>query len=128
MAGVYKMDGSLQVLVVEDEPMIAWMLEDAITSLGCDVVGPFPSVREALNALENERPKIALLDVNLVDGEVYPLADRLHELSVPLIFHTANVRGDDLATRYMNSQTVMKPSDPTMLESAINAAKAQLSA
>lgn len=116
----------LRVLVVEDEPLIAWMLEDAVASLGHEVLGPFPSVQEAMNVLESEEPKIALLDVNLVDGDVFPLADRLHQLSVPLIFHTANVKGDELSRRYCNSQTVMKPSTPNLLENAINAAKANL--
>lgn len=111
-----------RVLIVEDEPMIAWMLEDLVSSLGLEVVGPFPSVEQASTYLRQSKPEAALLDVNLVDGEVYPVADTLKELNVPIIFHTANVKCDELTSRYQGAQVIRKPSDPAILQSAIGAA------
>lgn len=111
------------VLIVEDEPLIAWMLEDVVSSLGLEVVGPFPSIEEASSLLDDVTPEVALLDVNLLDGEIYPVADQLKDRNVPLIFHTANSKGDELASRYRGAQVIMKPSDPQRLQQAIDAAR-----
>lgn len=111
------------VLIVEDEPLIAWMLEDVVSSLGLEAVGPFPSIKEASSLLNEVTPEVALLDVNLIDGEIYPVADQLKGRNVPLIFHTANVRSDELAARYAGAQVIMKPSDPQRLQQAIAAAR-----
>lgn len=114
--------GNFRVLIVEDEPLIAWMLEDIVSSLGLDVAGPFGSVEEASCYLRDDIPEAALLDVNLPDGEVYPIADQLKDRKVPIIFHTANVRSDELKTRYDGARVIMKPSDPVSLRDALGAA------
>jgi two-component system, response regulator PdtaR len=115
----------LDVIVTEDEPIVAWELENTLSSLGCRVAGPFPSVHSAIAALSNCAPKIAVLDVNLQDGEVFPLADRLYENEVLLIFHTVNICADLLASRYAGSQVVLKPSRPEQLREAIALAKSR---
>lgn len=109
----------IAVIIAEDEPMIAWDLESTLVSIGAAVIGPFPSVEDARKALETHRPQIAVLDVNLIDGEVFPLADDLHSLGVPLIFHTANYGGWDLTSRYTGAQLIRKPSMPGQLEAAV---------
>jgi two-component system, response regulator PdtaR len=119
--------GMFRVLIVEDEPLIAWMLEDIVCSLGLEVAGPFPSVEQAASYLQQATPEAALLDVNLLDGEVYPIADQLKGLNVPMIFHTANVRSDELKVRYGGAQVVMKPSDPVSLQHAIGATRSNAS-
>jgi two-component system, response regulator PdtaR len=117
---------NLRVIVTEDEPLIAWTLEDTLQSLGFEVLGPFRSVEEASQAVDTSLPQIALLDVNLVDGEVFPVADALYLKSIPLIFHTANARSVDLATRYRGAQVVAKPSMPHDLAAALEAASAHI--
>jgi two-component system, response regulator PdtaR len=117
---------SLRVIVTEDEPLIAWTLEDTLQSLGFDVLGPFRSVEEASKAVDRSLPQMALLDVNLVDGDVFPVADALYLKSIPLIFHTANTNSVDLATRYRGSQVVAKPSMPHDLAAALEAASAHV--
>lgn len=111
------------VLIVEDEPLIAWMLEDLVISLGLDVVGPFPSIGQASSTLQEVTPEIALLDVNLLDGEIYPLADQLDGRHVPLIFHTANAKSGGLKMRYQGAQVLAKPSNPQHLARAIGTAR-----
>lgn len=111
-----------RVLIVEDEPLIAWMLEDIVSSLGLEVAGPFPTIEEASLYLKDSTPQAALLDVNLADGEVFPVADRLKQLNVPLIFHTANVKCDELKVRYQGAQVITKPSDPVRVQDAIHVA------
>ncbi len=111
------------VLIVEDEPLIAWMLEDLVGSLGLDIAGPFSSIAQASSFLRDATPEIALLDFNLTDGEIFPVADQLRRRNVPLIFHTANVKSGALATRYHGAQVIAKPSDPMHLQQAIGAAR-----
>lgn len=72
-----------RVLVVEDELMIALDLCSILEALGCEVVGPIPSVGKALAALETHRPDVALLDENLVGATVAPVAERLERLHIP---------------------------------------------
>ncbi|WP_330560838.1 response regulator [Roseibium sp. FZY0029] len=119
---------NIKVIVAEDEPLIAWMLEDALSGMGLEVVGPFATVAEARTCALSEEPQLAVLDVDLADGVVYPLADALHEKNVPLIFHTANTDRVDLKGRYDGSRVVLKPSNVTLLQSIVEDACSRLRA
>src|SRR4051794_28099922 len=57
-----------KVLLVEDEFIIALEMELALLDLGCTVLGPVASAAGALALLDRERPDVAILDVNLLDG------------------------------------------------------------
>ena len=78
-----------RILVVEDEMMIAMLVEDMLLELGCSVVGPVHALADAL-ALARSEPGLdaALLDVNLAGQPVFPVADALREKGVPAIFST----------------------------------------
>jgi CheY-like chemotaxis protein len=77
-----------RVLVVEDEMLIAMMLEDMLVELGYQVVGPVARLERALDAVRREHLDAALLDVSL-DGEaVYPVAVELAARGVPFVFAT----------------------------------------
>ena len=81
--------GKRSVLIVEDEPLIAMMLEDFLETLGHQVVGTCESVGEAIAKLEDGGFDLAIIDVQLKDGEqVWPLADRLLEEGKPFIIAT----------------------------------------
>jgi CheY-like chemotaxis protein len=73
------------ILIVEDEPLIAMMLEDFILSLGHAVRGPCESVAEALNALDGEPFDLAILDVNLKGESVWPVAAQLRDRGIPFV-------------------------------------------
>lgn len=113
------LNGGIRVIVAEDEPLIAWMLEDILSDMGLEVIGPFSTVAEARSCVDTESPQIAVLDVDLADGVVYPLADALHSQKIPLIFHTANTDRIDLKSRYDGSEVVLKPSDAPRLQNAV---------
>ncbi len=88
------MDGSVsfagrRVLVVEDEMMIAMLVEDMLADLNCVVVGPAHTVETAM-ALASGDTEIdaALLDVNLGGRPVFDIADALRARGVPMIFST----------------------------------------
>lgn len=113
--------GPFRVLIVEDEPLIGWMLEDIVGSMGMEVAGPFRTTAEANDYLRDFTPEVALLDVNLLDGDVFPVADALQETHVPMIFHTANLKCQELKARYHEAEVIMKPSDPATLQRVIGA-------
>lgn len=76
------------LLIVEDELLLALMLEDLLLDTGFRVVRA-EGLKEALELVERERFDVAILDVNLGGSEVFPLAARLRELQVPFLFASA---------------------------------------
>ncbi|HEY1878928.1 MAG TPA: response regulator [Caulobacteraceae bacterium] len=76
-----------RVLLVEDEAMIAMLLEDMLGDLGCEVVGPAYSLAPALALARDETAiDVAILDVNLAGQTVYEVADTLKARGVPIVF------------------------------------------
>ncbi len=76
------------ILIVEDEPLIAMMLEDFIHSLGYEVRGNADSVTSALSAVEGGVFDLAILDVNLKGESVWPVASALREKGTPFVLAT----------------------------------------
>jgi CheY-like chemotaxis protein len=83
------MPGPRSILIVEDEPLIAMMLEDFLESLGHEVVATCDSVASALGHVAAGGFDVAIIDVQLKDGEkVWPVADRLAEMGTPFVVAT----------------------------------------
>ena len=97
------------ILIADDQPMIALDLAFAIEDAGGLVAGPAASVKEALILL-NARPVAgAILDVNLVDGDITPVAEHLIGLGVPIILQTGVGLPSGLATRFPDLVVHIKP-------------------
>lgn len=77
------------VLLVEDELLVAWDMEQMLTAAGVRVLGPAASVGAALRLLKSEKPDAAILDLNLRGELVTPVARRLREMGVPFVLSTA---------------------------------------
>jgi CheY-like chemotaxis protein len=77
-----------RVLVVEDEFLLAMELETLLERRGCTVLGPVPTVRQALATLEEQRPEMALVDVNLKGELATPIAVALRERGIPFVLLT----------------------------------------
>jgi two-component system, response regulator PdtaR len=75
----------LTVLIVEDETLAALELEQIVDSVGCQVLGPAATVDKALLLLRDNTPDVALLDVQLLDGLITPVAEILQTLGVPFV-------------------------------------------
>ena len=105
-----------QILVVEDEALVAMALREALSELGYSVVGPFSRMSEAILALRNARVDAAVLDVNLGGDVVYPLADVLAADQVPFIFVTG-YGADEIERRFANVPVLQKPIEPDALQS-----------
>ena len=78
----------LRVLVVEDEAVIAMLVEDSLVELGCEVVGSASRLGDALAKAEALEVDVALLDVNLAGRLSYPVAEMLQSRNVPFVFTT----------------------------------------
>jgi CheY-like chemotaxis protein len=79
----------LSVLVVEDNGLLCCVLEETLREAGCEVVGPYARLSEAMDAAEASRIDLALLDINVRGELVSPLADRLRERGVPFVLTSA---------------------------------------
>ena len=110
------------VMVVEDEFFVALDVEDVIACLGYEMVGPYPTIREAREGLSALTPDCAVLDVRLKDGDVFPIADALHAAKVPIVFHSGHADDRELRRRYPTALVCSKPSSPSSLQAAIEAA------
>jgi CheY-like chemotaxis protein len=81
-------DSGLQILVVEDESMVAMMIEDMLEDLGHHVVATVGRMPDASELVLSAGADLAILDVNLNGAETYPLAASLASRKIPVIFAT----------------------------------------
>ena len=115
-----------KVLVVEDEFIIALDLSETVQDLGYELEGPFEGNEQAIEAIDGEgMPDAAILDVFTADGEVYPLADRLIEAGVPIVFHSGHVPPAEVKARYPQALACAKPCPPDRLIDALQEAVAR---
>lgn len=77
-----------RILVVEDEALIAVMVEDMLVEMGCIVVGPAATIEQALALARSEQLDGAVLDVNVRGERIDPVADALSARGVSMLFAT----------------------------------------
>lgn len=98
----------LRLLVVEDEALIAMMIEDVICDAGAIVVGPVATVRSAMSMLGSEPIDGAILDVNLGGQQVDPVADLLCAREIPFLF-LSGYGESGICQRFPGATMVSKP-------------------
>lgn len=75
------------LMLIEDEMLIAFDMQNMLENAGYEVIGPFSSANEATSALQKKVPDMALLDVNLGDGKTsFTIAKALNDANVPYAF------------------------------------------
>ena len=110
---------NLRLLLVEDDYFIATEFVDALEGKDVEVVGPYPSLAEALAALAAESElDAAVLDVNLQGEMAFPLADALTERGIRFVFVTGY---DDtvIPQRFAHITRCEKPADPETVLAAL---------
>ena len=115
---------SQRILVVEDEMIIASMIEEMLIDLGHEVAGLAMGLPQALEMAKDQRIDLALLDVHLEGGASYPIADLLESRGVPVIFASGS-GGLGLEAAYRDRVTLTKPFFLKDLEDAIEQALLQ---
>ncbi|CAN5476379.1 response regulator [soil metagenome] len=103
------MSGPQRILLVEDEPLIAMMIEDFLEALDKTLAGTADSVTAALDLVSAGGIDAAILDVNLRGGEQsWPVADALAANGIPFVFATGGSQ-DGLAEAHRDRPTLPKP-------------------
>lgn len=107
-----------RVLVVEDEYFIADAMERGLRREGAIVLGPAPSVAEALALLGKEAVDAAILDLNLGDEKTYPIAEALAARGVPFLF-TTGYDASDVPPAWRHVPRLEKPVDVATIVRAL---------
>ena len=76
----------MQVMIVEDDTLLAIDLAEALRDAGLQVIGPFSTVDGALHGVAAHRPQAAILDIDLRGQLSFPVADALAGANVPFLW------------------------------------------
>ena len=97
-----------RVLIVEDEAMIAGLIETILSAAGWSVVRPVATLERALETIELERLDAALLDVRINGHDAFAVADVLMRRRIPFIFVSGFTR-KQMPPRYRDCAYIAKP-------------------
>lgn len=103
------------ILIAEDELYIALNLSFAVEDADGRVVGPAATVAEALALIDGEAIVGAILDVNLADGDISAVVEKLGERGVPVVLQTGVGLPAALAARFPRLSVHLKPCAPARL-------------
>jgi PAS domain S-box-containing protein len=104
-----------RVLVVEDEALVGIMIQECLTELGFQTIGPVCTASDALATAKNGHFDAAILDINLGDESVYQVAEILSARGVPFIFVTG-YDSDSVDSRFSEIPILQKPIERQMLQ------------
>ena len=107
------------VLLVEDEALIALAAEDVLLAAGCRVAGPAHGLQSALRMAEHEDLDAAVLDINLAGEMVWPVAELLSRRNIPFVLLSGFGRGLDLPPVCRRAPLISKPVKPDELTAAL---------
>jgi CheY-like chemotaxis protein len=107
------------VLIVEDDPIIALDFEDIILGLGVKTVRTAPSVAKALEMIARRAPDFALLDVGLVREKSFAIAERLDALEIPFGFVTGYSADVNVPTAFADRPRLPKPCSTDALQTML---------
>ena len=103
-----------RILVVEDEALVAMMIADTLADIGCEIVGPVATTRDALDLLRRTPVDGATLDINLTHEEVLPVAEALDSHRIRFLLITGYDQ-ENVLRRYRRWPMVQKPFTETAL-------------
>lgn len=107
------------VLLVEDDPIIALDFEDTILGLGVNTVRTAASVARALKMIADRAPDFALLDVGLVREKSFAIAERLDALNIPFAFVTGYAAEVGVPAAFSDRPRLPKPCSAEALEAEL---------
>jgi len=107
-----------RILVVEDEMLVSMLLEDMLADFGCRVVGPAPTIAEAMPLASGAEIDAAVLDLNLGGDPIFPVADALKARGVPFVFASGYGSGG-LSEAHRGAPMLQKPFRQADLERAL---------
>ena len=103
----HALDTQARILVVEEKPIVAIMLDDALNDAGYHVLGPVENLKAAIHLAATEYIDAAVVDTN-IDGQIAEgVTDKLMERGIPFVFIDSNARVINL--RYSEIGQMQKP-------------------
>ena len=112
---------AMRILIVEDEPLIAFEVEQTLTEAGFAVVGVAARLEEALAMVEDGALDAAVLDANLHRVSSAPVAIALTARGLPFVVTTGYTR-EQLPEGFEAGTLIEKPCLPDQIVEALNAA------
>jgi CheY-like chemotaxis protein len=112
------------VLIVEDDPIIALDFEDTILGFGVKTVRTAASVARALDLVDERPPDFALLDVGLIREKSFAVAERLEALKIPFAFVTGYGSDARLPAAFANKPRLPKPYSTDALRALLSQGRA----
>jgi CheY-like chemotaxis protein len=109
----------LKVLIVEDDYLIASIIEQLLTAAGCIVSEPIPRLLAALQAAKRGNYDAAVLDINLNGERAYPVGDTLSDRNIPYLL-LSGYSAQQLPTKYTQRPTLGKPFKSAQLLHALS--------
>lgn len=113
------------ILIVEDEAVIALDLWAAVQDAGGAVIGPVATVHQAFHLLGCRNIDAAIVDANLADGDLTPLALELYRKNIPFVVHTARGLPPGLAATLPRLPVIMKPAEARIVVEKVAALLAE---
>ena len=108
----------LRVLVVEDETLVAMLIEEYLEDLGCAVALSARRIEKALEGIENLTIDAAVLDVNVAGASVSPVAESLERKNIPFIF-ASGYGAKGVEAQWTGRPAIQKPFSAKDLRSAL---------
>ncbi|MGE3335156.1 MAG: response regulator [Rhodospirillaceae bacterium] len=121
MTGVVAKLQGLDVLLVEDESLVSFLIEDMLLELGAGGVRHASRLDAGFTLAAEKKPELAVLDVNLGGVAIFPLAEKLAQDRVPILFITGYGR-EGLSDAWADYQVLQKPLTLAQLEGAVREA------
>lgn len=98
------------VLIVEDEILVAMDIGYALEDVGATPVGPAPTLKSAMSIVSTGvKIDAAILDINLSGEDAFPAAAILHQRGVPFLFHTGHGACTNIETMFPGVPFYTKP-------------------
>lgn len=104
-----------RVLIMEDDYIVGLDMVEQAKVIGLLVDGPYATLAEGQAAANSVKPDLAILDIELTDGNVFPLAESLTAADVPIIFHSGYTESIELDARFPNAHVCAKPCPPNII-------------
>ena len=107
-----------RILVVEDNLIIAMDVEEMVIACGCAPVGPVSNVAAGLAIVRQTELDGAILDINLGEERIWPVAELLDDLDVPFVL-ASGYTAEEVPHRFRERTVLEKPLSQEALIAAL---------
>lgn len=108
-----------RVLIVEDNPIIAYDISDLVEDTGAEPVGPALDLASGMRLVTENHLDAALLDIDLGGEYVWPIAEALDRNAVPYAFVSAQCNADPMPETFRSRPCIYKPAKPNDIINAL---------